>query len=32
MRRALAFFISAIPPYWEHPQVSPEFQALEHRR
>ncbi|MGD0454006.1 MAG: hypothetical protein ABSB69_10450 [Solirubrobacteraceae bacterium] len=28
MQRALAFFVSAIPIYWEHPQVSPEFQAL----
>jgi hypothetical protein len=29
MQRSLAFFISAIPMYWEHPQVSPEFRALE---
>jgi hypothetical protein len=28
MQKALAFFLSAIPLYWEHPQVSPEFQAL----
>jgi hypothetical protein len=31
MQRALAFFLSAIPLYWEHPQVSSEFQALLER-
>jgi len=28
MQRALAFFLSAVPLYWEHPEISPKFQAL----
>lgn len=31
VQRGLAFFLSAIPPYWEPPEVSPEFQALVER-
>jgi hypothetical protein len=31
MQRALAFFVSAIPLYWKHPQVSSEFQAIMDR-
>jgi hypothetical protein len=28
VQRGLAFFLSAIPLYWEPPEVSPEFRAV----
>jgi len=31
VQRGLAFFLSAVPLYWEPPEVSPEFQALLER-